>query len=642
MFDLFRSREKSVRILLGVLLGLVALSMLIYLIPGGAGGSGSGGQNTVAVVGDETVSTVDVQRAVDRVTQNQPNLPRGLMAMYLNPLVNQLVEAKALAYKARQMGLRVSDEELSDAIQAQVAPALGGKFDQATYTMLVQQRLSMTVPDFEKQQREMMLASRLESLEQQAIVVSDQDARAEYQRKNAKVGLDYISFDEKAFRGKVNQDPAAVKAYFEKNRAMFRTPEKRDGVLVAGTTAEFMQSANISDSQLQRAYQDNRDSYQIPERVRVRHILIKTQGKPKEDAPKLKAKAEDLLKQLQAGGNFAELAKKNSEDPGSGQNGGELGWLTHGQTVPNFDKAAFSLPAGQLSNVIETEYGYHILQVEEKQSAHTQTLDEVRPQLMAELQKQAAADNLKRAIDSAHAEIAKNPSQVDAIAKKYNLKVFPLNGITSSATLPEANSPEVVNAIFAAPKNSTTDVVSIDAQGKAAFAVVRNVQPARSADFQDVQADVLQKYSQAEASRLAQDAAKAAAERARKGEALETIAKSYGLQVKNAAPFTIDGAAEGIGSASLLEAAFKDKVGDVVGPVAAQNNQFVCRVKEEIPADMAQFAKNKDAIVQSLRSEREGVQGQLFRDSIVSELKRQGKIKLNQDTLNRMAASFQS
>lgn len=641
MFDLFRSREKSVRILLGVLLGLVALSMLVYLIPGGFGGQTSAaGQDTIAVVGDQKITTVDVQRAVDNVTRNQPNFPRAMMALYVPSLINQLIEEKALAYQARRMGLQVSDQELSDAIQAEFTQQVGRDFDPEIYRRVVE-NMGMTVPAFEQQRRDFMLSTRLEALEQQSVIVTDQEARAEYQRKNQKVGLDYIVFNPKDLASKVSKDPAAIKAYFDKNRAMFRTPEKRDGVLVTGSTAAFMQTAKVSDDQLRQTYQENIDSYRLPERVRVRHILIKTQGKPKSDDAKMKAKADDILKQLQHGGNFEELAKKNSEDPGSAIKGGELGWITHGQTVPNFEKTAFSLQPGQMSGVIQTEYGYHIIQVEEKQPARTQTFEEVKPQLLAEAQKQVAADDLKKAIDSAHNEIAKNPGQADAIAKKYNLQVYNLNNITNTSTLPDASSPDLLNAIFSTSKGGVTNVVNMDAQGKDAFAIVTNVTPAHNSDFQEVQAQVEQRYVDAQSESMAQSNAATAAANLRKGDSLESVAKSFGLTVQNAAPFTVDGSVGSLGPASAFAAAFKDNTGAVIGPVAVQSGQAVAKVTQKVPADMSLFAKSKDSIVQSLTQQRQGVQGSLFRDSVVSELKRKGKIKTNQDNITRLTASFQ-
>ena len=187
-----------------------------------------------------------------------------------------------------------------------------------------------------------------------------------------------------------------------------------------------------------------------------------------------------------------------------------------------------------------------------------------------------------------------------------------------------------------------TDVSNIPGQGKSAFAVVTNIVPARNAEYAEVQGDVLQKFIAAESLRLSQEAAKAAADRARKGESLETLAKSYDAPLKTAAPFSIDGAAEGIGAASLLQDAFKAKVGDVVGPVASQSGEFVCKVSEKIPADMSQFAKNRDGIVQSLQSQKQGIQDPLFKNSIVTELKSRGKIKVNQDAINRMVQAYRS
>ena len=642
MFDLFRSREKSVRILLGVLLGLVAISMLVYLIPGGPGGPSASGETTVAVVGDSKITTQDVQRAIQRLTQNQANLPKALLAMYLPSIVNQMVEEKAMAYKARELGLHVSDQELGNAIQAEFAQGLGGKFDMTMYQAVVQQQ-GMTVPDFESERRDAMLAGRLADLEQQSLVISDKDARAEYQRKNLKVGLQYIDFSDKDFAAKVKKDPAALKAYFDKNRTLFRIPERRDVELIVGTTADFLPMVHITDQQLHQEYQDSIDSYRVPERVKVRHILIKTQGKPKDEIPKLKAKAEDILKQLQHGANFAELAKKNSEDPGSAEKGGELDWIVKGQTVPNFEKTAFSLQPGQLSGLVETEYGYHIIQVEDKQAAHVQSFDDVKSQILSGLQKQAANDRLSQAIESAHAEISKSPTQAEAIAKKDNLKFFKVDNYASGSPLPEVGTQaQLSSAIFSAPKRSVTDTTNIQAQGKSAFAEVTKIAPSRAANYNEVEADVLQKYTAAESTKLAQAAAKVAIDRARKGESLEAIAKSSGLAVKTASPFTIDGAAEGIGSATLLESAFKANLGDVIGPVSAQDGQFVCKVSQKIPADMSQYAKNRDSIVQSLQSQKQSIQDPLFRDSIVSELKRRRKIRLNQDTINRMVEAYQS
>ncbi|MGH9584206.1 MAG: peptidylprolyl isomerase, partial [Bryobacteraceae bacterium] len=440
----------------------------------------------IATVGNEQITAQDLQRAVQNITRGRANLPKGLLAMYVPSIVNQMIETKAMAYQAGQMGMSISDNELANTIQAQFTAALGRSFDMKTYEAILAQQ-DLTPQEFESEQRESMLAARLESMEAQSAIVTDQQARAEYQRKNLKIGLDYLEFQGKDFVPKVDTAPAKVKAYFESHRSEFRVPEQRNVNLIVGATADFVQAAQISDTQLQQTYQDNIDSYRFPERVKVRHILIKIQGKSPEDAAKAKAKAEDVLKQLQHGGNFADLAKKYSEDPGSAAKGGEIGWIVRGQTVKNFENVAFSLKPGQTSGLVQTEYGYHIIQVEAKQPAHTETFAEAKAQLLMEAKKQAAADNLQKAVDAAHAEVSRDPSQAQAIAKKYNLKFYALNKITSASTLPDLDSQAaVMSAIFAAPNGGVTDVVNLDAQGKDAFAAVTNVMPAHDAKYAQV------------------------------------------------------------------------------------------------------------------------------------------------------------
>ena len=641
MFDLFRSREKSVKILLGVLLLLVAASMLIYLIPGGFGNSGITSDSVLAVVGSEKVTETDVDRQVALITRGQANLPKGILAMYIPRIVEQLVEQKALAYKAKEMGLTISDTELGDAIENGFAAQMGGAFDKERYQQALAQE-GLTPAVFESQQRDSMLAARLDNLEQQSMVVSDADARAEYQKKNLKVALQYVAIDKTSFISKVNSDPAAIKSFFDKNRALFQVPEKRSYDLVAGGDADFIQAAQVPEAQLQKDYQEQIDSFRTPERVRVRHILIKTQGKPKEEAPILRAKAEQLLKQIQGGANFADLAKKFSEDPGSGAKGGELGWVTRGQMVPNFEKACFSLKPGELSGIVDTEYGYHIVQTEEKQEAHTQTFDEARPQLLLEAKKQIAAEMLRKNMEAAHAEVLANPSQVAAIAAKYGLKEIKQENVNGAAPLPEIpGDAQLANAIRLAAKGTVTEVFPDDKDGKSGFAVITNVTPGHNAEFNDVQAEVTQRYTASEAERLAQNAAKEAADAAHKGESLESIAKRYGTTVKTAAPFAVDGAAEGIGSGAQLAAAFKANVGDVIGPVVTGTGQFVCKVSEKIPADMNQYAAAKSAIVQGLEQSKLQVQEPLFHDSIVNDLKRRGKIKTNDAAISHLIEHFQ-
>ncbi|MGC2659508.1 MAG: peptidylprolyl isomerase [Bryobacteraceae bacterium] len=643
MFDLFRSREKSVRILLGVLLGVVALSMLLYLIPGGPGSSsGPSGNNVIATVGDQKITMQQLQQSIQSVTQRQ-TIPKQLLAQYIPVILNSLIEEQALAYRARQLGITVSDKELADLIRADMSRALGGtNFDLSLYQAALAQQ-DMTVADFEHKQREDFLASRLETLELQSIVISQAEAKQRFKDGNQKVALQYLAFEPKIFVSKVNQDPAAIKAYFDKNRALFQTPEKRSADMVVGTLPDFEKSAKVTDAQLLALYNTNLDTYRVPERVHVRHILIMTQGKSPEEKAKLKIKAQDILSQLQKGADFAELAKKDSQDPGSQSKGGDLGWIVRGQTVAPFEQSAFSLKPNELSGVVESSFGYHIIQVLEHQAAHLQTFDEVKPQLLAQMQKQVGAEDMKNAVAAAHAETEKNPGQVAEIAKKYDLRYLKVDQVAGNQSLPEVmTSPEPIGNIFNTPKGQVTKVSNIDSMGKAEFAVVTAIAPAHQSTLEDAHKEVVDKYTTAESLRLNHEAATKADEDAKKGTPLEVIGKQYGLEVKTAAPFTQNGAAEGIGPGVDLKAAFTANVGGVLPVVNITSNSFVCKVTQKVPANMEDYEKNKAAYIQQLSGQLQGFYQKLLRQSLVDHLKQTGKIKINQELLARLVSDTQS
>src|ERR1019366_4014068 len=142
----------------------------------------------------------------------------------------------------------------------------------------------------------------------------------------------------------------------------YTSPEKKSLTVLVADQAKMEATVNATDADLQRMYSQNQEACRTPERVKARHILLKTQGKPAREEAAIKAKGENLLKQLKGGADFAKLAKENSEDPSSGANGGDLGdWITHGQMVPEFDKAIFSLKVGETSDLVKTMYGFHIV-----------------------------------------------------------------------------------------------------------------------------------------------------------------------------------------------------------------------------------------------------------------------------------------
>lgn len=639
MFDLFRSREKSVRILLGVLLVLVAGSMLIYLVPSSSSGIGSANSsNIVAEVGPDKVTLQDVQRGLQRLRQNK--IPDAQMGMFVPQIVNGLISEKALALKAKELGITVTDQEVADFIQSQFGS--GQTIDVAVEQSIASSQ-NMTVPEFEQEIRSYLLTNRLQALTTQFALVSTEGAKSEFHKMNDKVSVDWVKFDQQDVASKVDQSPAAVQAWFARNRDLFMVPERRTFGLITASASDFIADAKVPDATLQRTYAENIDSYKIPERVNARHILVMTQGKPKEDANKLKAKAEDLLAKLRGGADFAELAKTSSDDSGSGQKGGELGWLTRGQTVKEFEDAAFSLPPGQISGIVTSSFGYHIIQVNAHEPGRTRPFEEVKPELLAEAQKEAGERAADSAIAQARAEIAKTPSQAEAIAKKYKLKYNLVEKSPNAGTLPELGpQPELNTAIFSAAKGGMTSVIDIPKAGKMAFAVVTDIIPTQRAEFKDVENDVHSRYTMDAESKLVNGVAAQAATMVKQGKSLDDVAKALNGKVGSSAPFTRSGTAEGVGPAGLLADAFTKKPGEAFGPVTSGSAGYVIRVKEFIPANDADFEKQRASIMQNLeRRQGESLEA-LFRDGVMEEMRRQGKLKLNQPVIDRLIGSFKS
>src|SRR5205823_5268947 len=187
-------------------------------------------------------------------------------------------------------------------------------------------------------------------------------------------------------------------------------------------------SVQVTPDDLRKYYDDHRVQYRVPEQVKVSHILIKTplpgaDGKvDQKGAAEAQRRAEDLLKQVKSGANFEELAKKYSEDPGSAKQGGSLGWIGRGQTVPEFEKAAFSLPKGQISDLIKSSYGFHIIRVDDKQDAHMKSLDDVKSDIEPIIKHQKAQQLAQKKADDLLAQARKQ--SLDAAAGAQGVPVI--------------------------------------------------------------------------------------------------------------------------------------------------------------------------------------------------------------------------
>jgi peptidyl-prolyl cis-trans isomerase D len=448
MFDLFRRRDRNVRILLTVLLGFVALSMVAYLIPGGPGTPGMTSSDTViAEVGDEQITMMEVQRTLQGALRGK-QFPPEMLQNYVPTLVDQMIAERAVAYQAGRMGFTITEEELGNALRSMLGNLLQGGFDKERYAAFLAQQ-NLTVADFESNVRKQMLLTKLRNIVLEGVVVTPDEIEAEFRRRNEKVKLDYILFNTENLKKQVKLSPEDLDKYFNANRAAYRVPEKRSFEVLVANEEKIGASINLGEDEVRKLYAASLDRYRTGERVMARHILLMTQNKSADDVKKLEAKAADLLKQVKGGADFAELAKKNSDDPGSAPKGGDLGWVTKGQMVPNFEATAFSLKKGEISNVIKTEYGFHIVQVTEREEARVKPFDEVKAELATESKKQLVFDRMQSSIEQARAALAKSPSAGAQIAQQFNLNHYVVQNAGSGDPIQEIGiSAEFAGSMF--------------------------------------------------------------------------------------------------------------------------------------------------------------------------------------------------
>jgi peptidyl-prolyl cis-trans isomerase D len=645
MFDLFRSREKNVRWLLGILLGLVALSMVVTLVPsyGGLSRGGNVDQSVVAEIGDEVVTTVQVRQLLAQASRSGV-LPRGMEAIYAPRLVNQLIAERATAYEAGRLGMRVSEDQLAVEIQGQLPQLFeGGKFaGTAVYASYLQQ-INKTIPEFESDLRNLILAQRLEGVALEGMVVSPAQLEEEFRQRNEKIRISFFRLTPDKFKGQVAVSQAELQAYLKQFHSAFMQPETRDLLYFVIDQAKVATATEVPERDLRRAYDEQRDRFRIPERVHVLHILIKTTGKPDKELPALRKRMDDLLKQVKSGADFAALARKNSEDTASAVKGGDIGWITRGQTVPEFEKAAFSLKPGQTSDIITTTYGFHILRVEQKEAAHLRTFEEVRGDLQKELTGARVVDTMQTLGDQLHAALGRSAAEAETLAAANGIKALRADHAGPNDNFPEVGRNAAFNdALTGLPKGAVTPPFSLTPTQLAVVQVL-NVYPSRQAELSEVLDRVKQAVIEEKTRRLIGDKALAIQKQLKAGQDFAALAKSVGAELKSTStPFGLEGAAEGLGAARQIEAAFSKQPGESAGPFNLPEGTFFVKVIEKIEPDMSQLPAQREQLMNAVKGRIANDRRELFIDGLVEALTKDKTIRIHADNIKRLLSSFGS
>ncbi|HEY2544448.1 MAG TPA: peptidyl-prolyl cis-trans isomerase [Candidatus Acidoferrum sp.] len=623
------------RIFLGVIVLILSGGMLLYLVPTGPG-STQLATDTVAKVGDQTITVADIRQQLNQIKQTN-QVPPMLEPYYAQRILQQLLLEKEMEYEAGQLGIRVSNDEIADRIRLILPAAFNGGTPIAPdqYAALVQQRTQMSVSQFEDTVRQGMLQEKFQKLVTDGISAGPAELQEEFIYRNEKVKLDYVYIKPEDLLAKITLSDAEINAAYEKNKAKYQVPEKRVVRYAIVDVNQIRQGMQISDDQLKAQYQKNIQDYQVPNRVHVEHILLMTVNKPDAEVEEIKKKAEDILSQAKKGSNFEDLAKKYSEDPGTKDKGGDLGWIIQGQTVPEFEKAAFSLPKGSISDLVKTQYGFHILKIIDKESAHTKPFDEVKdsirtPLLLSEADKKAAdiADKLGQAIRQS------NKVSLDDLAQQYHLTVGETRPVAATDPLLELGNSQdvkVSDSIFRLRQGDLSLPIHTD-RGYLVLSV-KQVLPSHQGTLDEVRDKVVAELKQQKASEEARTKADQLVAKAKAGEKFDAAAKSLGLDPKVSDDFARAGSISNVASGKQLAAAFRLKAGEVGPPLNLGANWLVYTVVDKQEPKPEDFDKQKKEITDAVLQNKRSIAFEAFRTALEARLKKEGKLQMMPEKL---------
>ena len=620
-------------------LGLVCLAFVIFYIPDFLRGTGTNaaGTDSVAIVEGQEIKADEFRRAYQAQLQAYRQAYGGNMSEQLlkqlgvdQQILQQIVDERAALAEAERVGIRVTNEEVARRIAGIAAFQQNGVFvgEQLYRQLLASQRPPLSPPEFEESVRRSLVVDKLRTAITQWMSASDAELEQEYRRRNEKVKLAVVTVTTDSLKSAVRISDVEALAHFEAHNADFKIPEKRKVRYLLVDIDAMRAKIVIPQGDIERAYNDGIEQYSTPDQVRASHILLKTEGK---DDAAVKAIAEGLLKQAKGGTDFAALAKKYSEDEASAKNGGDLDYFGRGRMVPEFDAVAFALEPGQISDLVKTQYGYHIIKVVEKKPGTTQELATVRQQISDQIANQRAQALAGDLADKLAAQIAK-PSDLDAAAKSQGLRVEETGFFARDEPLMVlGGTPEVAMRAFELAEGQASG--QIRTPRGFVFVALAGKQDSYIPKFDEVKDRVRDNLTTERARDLSrQKAADLAATLKGAGDFVKA-AKAAGVEAKTTDFITRDAPIPDLGNApAVLDVAFKLPMGAVSEPISTENGTAIVKVVEKEAVTPADFAANKDTFREQLLNDRRS----RFFSGYMLKAKQGMKIEVNREALQRI------
>lgn len=508
MLGLLRRKAQSPFIQATVL--IIALVFIFW----GVGTNNQGSDTSIATVNDEPITYQQYQQAYNR-TVNQlseqfgGSIPKGLLeSMNVEEQVlDQLINGALLRQAATEMGLTISNGEVSEKVRRMEAFKSNDSFDMAQYEAILSAS-RITPATFEDSMRADLLTSKVMNHVGNFAKNNPVAIQERLRFENDEINLEYVVFRADSFKKSVEVTDEALQAYYEERKEQYKT-DPQVQLKYLGFSFDDFQETDITDDRVQQYYQQNMQNYIVPEKRSVRHILIKTgQDDSAEVLAAKRQQAEDILARAkEEGADFAELARQYSEGP-SAPKGGDLGSFSRGKMVASFDNAVFAMQAeGVFADVVQTPFGFHVIKVDSVEAERVRPVDEVKDEIIVAVVKQDASTAAWKAANKAYEEIILAGS-LDKYAATAEVTVHETDFFERAT--PPPGSPflrdvSFLNAAFSLNKGELSSLLDTGAGYAIIYALDRR--ESKTAPFDSVREDVTRDYTNSQAIELAAEAA---------------------------------------------------------------------------------------------------------------------------------------
>jgi peptidyl-prolyl cis-trans isomerase D len=546
-------------------------------------------------------------------------------------IVQQMVEEEASLAEAQRLGIKASDQEVTERIKSLPAFQENGQFiGETRYRQVLNMQNPPLRPDeFEDQVRRGITMEKLHHALTDWIIVSDQDIEQEFRRRNEKVKLAVVNFPADKFREATTATDQEVTAWFESHKNDYKFPEKRKVKYALVDMQAIRDRTQVSAEDIQRHYQDNPQQFSTPEQVRASHILFKTEGK---DAADVRKQAEAVLKRAKSGEDFATLANEFTEEEIGKTRGGDLDFFGRGAMAKEFEDAAFALKPGDISDIVQTQFGLHIIKVTDRRAATTKTLDEVRAQIEDQLKWERAQAEAQRTADELD-KLIDDPSDLDTVAKTRGLTVAesapfsrqePISGL--------GMAPAVAERAFSLKQGEVSDAIRTP-QGFA-FITVTGTEAERLPGFDEVKTRVRDDVVKSKAADTARQRAAALVPQLKTG-SFDAAAKAAGLEAKTTDLIARGAPIADAGVNPAIDAvAFKLPAGSVSDPIKTDNGAVIVKVLEKKEVTPTEVTAGREQLRNEMVNERKN----RFFSTYMAKAREKMRININSATVAQITA----